>query len=118
METPAPMPLMSCLVQIDDPRRPGYAHRHDLQEIPVIALCAVLCDMNTFEEMAFWAEHKAAWLKQFLKLEGSLPSHDTFNRVFRLLDPRSFEAAFQRGRDRAGGGRHAGGRRQDGARLR
>tara|TARA_R110001583_G_scaffold191541_8_gene357020 strand:- start:591 stop:1742 length:1152 start_codon:yes stop_codon:yes gene_type:complete len=96
MESLAPMPLMSCLAQIEDPRRAGYAHRHDLQEILAIAVCAVLCDMNSFEDMAFWAEHKVAWLKRFLKLEGGIPSHDTFNRVFRILDPRAFEDAFRR----------------------
>lgn len=96
MDAPAPMPLMSCLAQIEDPRRAGYARRHDLQEILAIAVCAVLCDMNSFEEMAFWAEHKEAWLKRFLKLEGGIPSHDTFNRVFRILDPRTFEDAFRR----------------------
>ena len=96
METPVSMPLMSCLAQIEDPRRPGYARRHDLQEILAIAVCAVLCDMHSFEEMAFWAEHKEAWLKRFLKLEGGIPSHDTFNRLFRLIDPRQFEDAFRR----------------------
>ena len=96
METPAPMPLMSCLAEIDDPRRAGYACRHDLQDILAIAVCAVLCDMNSFEDMAFWAGHKTAWLKRFLKLEGGVPSHDTFNRVFRILDPRAFEEAFRR----------------------
>ena len=55
METPTPMSLMSCLFLVDDPRRAGYARRHDLQEILTIAVCAVLCDMNTFEEVAFWA---------------------------------------------------------------
>ncbi|MCC4118457.1 ISAs1 family transposase [Aromatoleum toluclasticum] len=87
---------MSCLAQIEDPRRAGYACRHDLQEIQAIAVCAVLCDMNSFEDMAFWAEHKVAWLKRFLKLKGGIPSHDTFNRVFRILDPRTFEDAFRR----------------------
>ena len=96
MEAPAPMPLMSCLAQIEDPRRAGYARRHDLQEVLAIAVCAVLCDMNSFEDMAFWAEHKVTWLKRFLKLDGGIPSHDTFNRVFRILDPRAFEEAFRR----------------------
>ena len=61
-----------------------------------MAVCAVLCDMNTFEEIAFWAESKEAWLRRFLKLEGGIPSHDTFNRVFRILNPKSFESAFRR----------------------
>ena len=96
METPTPMPLMSCLSLVDDPRRAGYARRHDLQEILAMAVCAVLCDMNTFEEIAFWAQSKEAWLRRFLKLEGGIPSHDTFNRVFRILNPKSFESAFRR----------------------
>jgi predicted transposase YbfD/YdcC len=96
MEASTPMSLMSCLAQIEDPRRAGYARRHDLQEILAIAVCAVLCDVNSFEDMAFWAEHKVTWLKRFLKLEGGIPSHDTFNRVFRILDPRTFEDAFRR----------------------
>ena len=61
-----------------------------------MAVCAVLCDMNTFEEIAFWAESKETWLRRFLKLEGGIPSHDTFNRVFRILNPKSFESAFRR----------------------
>lgn len=46
--------------------------------------------------MAFWAEHKVACIKRFLKLAGGIPSHDTFNRVFRILDPRTFEDAVRR----------------------
>lgn len=96
MEACAPMPLMSYLDEIADPRRGGYAHRHDLQEVLVIAICATLSDVDTFEDIAFWATQKEAWLKRFLKLENGIPSHDTFNRVFRLMDPKTFEDAFRR----------------------
>lgn len=96
MDATAPMPLMTCLADIEDPRRAGYDHRHDLREILVIAICAILSDVDNFEDMAFWAHQKAAWLKGFLKLKHGIPSHDTFNRVFRLLDPKSFEDAFRR----------------------
>jgi hypothetical protein len=84
------------LALVDNPRRADYARRHDLQEILAMAVCAVLCDMNTFEEIAFWAARKEAWLRSFLKLEGDIPSYDTFNRVFRILNPKSFESAFRR----------------------
>lgn len=90
------MPLMTCLAEIEDPRRAGYAHRHDLQEMLVIAICATLSDVDSFEDIAFWAGQKEAWLKRFLKLENGIPSHDTFNRVFRILDPKTFEDAFRR----------------------
>lgn len=89
------MPLMRYLDEIADPRRTGYAHRHDLQEILVIAICATLSDVDTFEDVAFWATQKEAWLKRFLKLANGLPSHDTFNRVFRILYPKTFENAFR-----------------------
>ena len=95
MEARAPMPLMSYLDEIADPRRTGYAHRHDLQEMLVIAICATLSDVDTFEDVAFWATQKEAWLKRFLKLKNGIPSHDTFNRVFRILDPKTFEDAFR-----------------------
>ena len=53
MEASAPMPLMNYLDEIADPRRTGYAHRHDLQEMLVIAICATLSDVDTFEDVAF-----------------------------------------------------------------
>jgi len=96
MDATVPLPLMTCLADIEDPRRAGYAHRHDLLEILVIAICAVLSDIEHFEDMAFWARQKEPWLKRFLKLKHGVPSHDTFNRVFRLLDPKHFEKAFRR----------------------
>jgi predicted transposase YbfD/YdcC len=61
----------------------------------VIAICATLSDVDTFEDVAFWATQKEAWLKRFLKLKNGIPSHDTFNRVFRILDPKTFEDAFR-----------------------
>lgn len=96
MDATSPMPLATCLTDIPDPRRAGYGHRHDLQEILIIAICAILSDIDSFEDMAFWANQKSVWLKRFLKLEKGIPSHDTFNRVFRTLDPKSFEQSFRR----------------------
>jgi predicted transposase YbfD/YdcC len=90
------MPLMTCLAEIKEPRRVGYAHRYDLREILVIAICATLSDVDNFEDMAFWASQKEGWLKRFLTLKNGIPSHDTLNRVFRLLDPKTFEEAFRR----------------------
>jgi predicted transposase YbfD/YdcC len=90
------MPLFTCLTDIPDPRRVGYGHRHDLRDILVIAICAILSDVDNFEDMAFWANQKEAWLKRFLKLKNGIPSHDTFNRVFRILDPKTFEQSFRR----------------------
>ena len=37
---------------------------------------------------------KLDWLRRFLKLENGIPSHDTFGRVFRLIDPKEFGQRF------------------------
>src|SRR5580693_3693005 len=62
----------------------------------MIALCAVLCGGQGATHMAAFAVAKEPFLRGFLKLENGLPSHDTFSRLFRLLDPEQFHAMFQR----------------------
>lgn len=79
---------------LPDPRA-GNA-RHDLLEIVFVALAAVLCGAEDCTEMALFARSKLALLRQVVKLEHGPPSHDTFSRVFRLLAPEPFEAAFAR----------------------
>lgn len=54
------MPLINGLSLLNDPRLTGHARRHDLKEILAMAISAVPCDMNTFEEVAIWAESKGA----------------------------------------------------------
>jgi len=86
--------LEECFGDVADPRS-GNA-RHDLLEILTIALCAVLCGAETCVDMALFGEAKEPLLRQFLELEHGVPSHDTFSRVFRLLEPAAFHAAFRR----------------------
>src|ERR1700739_1453755 len=62
----------------------------------MIALCTTLCGGQSAVAMARFAEAKETFLRGFLKLEHGLPSHDTFSRLFRQLDPAQFGAAFQR----------------------
>lgn len=83
----------ACFEEMEDPRR-GNAGRHDLLEILMIALCAVLCGGQTAVDMAEFGRAKEGFLRRFLKLERGIPSHDTFSRVFRLLDPEQFRACF------------------------
>ena len=83
----------ACFSELEDPRT-GNAGRHDLLEIVVIALCTVLCGGETAVDMAELGEAKKGFLRRFLKLEHGIPSHDTFSRVFRFLDPEQFRACF------------------------
>jgi DDE_Tnp_1-associated len=80
--------------RLADPRAANA--RHDLLEVLVIALAAVLCGAETCSDMAEFGQAKEGLLRLFLRLEHGIPSHDTFSRVFRLLEPEAFEAAFRR----------------------
>ena len=84
-----------CFQGLEDPRT-GKAGLHDLHELLVIALCTVLSGGQGATHMAAFATAKEPFLRGFLKLENGLPSHDTFSRLFRMLDPEQFRAVFQR----------------------
>ncbi len=88
--------LMDCLSEVEDPRRASNGTLHDFQELLVIAVAAMLSDCDTVEDIACWAKAKEGWLRRFLVLKNGIASEDTFLRVFRALDPTSFEAAFRR----------------------
>lgn len=78
---------------VTDPRA-GNA-RHELADVLFIAFAAVLCGAESCVDMAAFGASKARLLSNILSLEHGTPSHDTFSRVFRLLDPVAFEAAFR-----------------------
>ena len=79
---------------LDDPRAANASH--ELVEILFIALAAVLCGADGAADMAQFGRSKELLLRGILRLEHGIPSHDTFSRVFRLLDPQAFEQAFRR----------------------
>lgn len=85
----------SCWDGLEDPRC-GNAALHDFHELLMIALCCVLCGGQGAVDMAVFAEAKEPFLRSFLTLANGLPSHDTFSRLFRNLDPDQFRDSFQR----------------------
>ena len=88
-----PASILDHFADLPDPRREqGRIHR--LDEIVFIATCAVLCGADSWEQIADYAHSKIDWLKTFLTLPGGVPSHDTFRRVFCLLDPLAFQGCF------------------------
>jgi hypothetical protein len=78
---------------LKDPRSPGKV-THKLVDILVIAVCAVIAEAETFEDIALSGRCKREWLKGFLDLPHGIPSHDTFRRVLMLIDPDAFERCF------------------------
>ena len=88
-----PVSILDHFADLPDPRREqGRIHR--LDEIVFIATCAVLCGADSWEQIADYAHSKLDWLRTFLTLPGGVPSHDTFRRVFCLLDPLAFQKCF------------------------
>ena len=85
----------ACWEGLEDPRT-GNAGLHDFHELLMIALCTVLCGGQGAVDMALFARAKEPFLRGFLKLANGVPSHDTFSRLFRQLDPVQFRTAFQR----------------------
>lgn len=85
--------LLTVLGGVCDPRT-GNAQRHALLDILVIALVASVCGAESCVDFAEFAEDRELLLREFLSLENGLPSHDTFSRLFRLLDPVAFGRVF------------------------
>jgi predicted transposase YbfD/YdcC len=74
---------------LPDPRTGNITHK--LSDMIVIAVMAVICGADGWVQVEMWGHCKAKWLSTFLELPDGIPSHDTFSRVFALLDPDAFE---------------------------
>jgi predicted transposase YbfD/YdcC len=85
--------LITEFAQLEDPRC-DWRVEHKLIDILVIAVCAVIGEAESFEDIALYGRCKRGWLEQFLALPNGIPSHDTFRRVLMLVDPDRFERSF------------------------
>jgi predicted transposase YbfD/YdcC len=85
--------LRAVFSTVKDPRAANA--RHKLFDVIFIALCATVAGAKTCFQIAEFAKAKEEFLSGLLALEHGVPSHDTFSRVFRLLDATAFEAAFR-----------------------
>lgn len=77
---------------VNDPR--GQNVRHPLLSIITIAICGTLCGADNWVDIEMYGQAKHEWLSKFLDLPHGIPSHDTFGRVFRQLDPDEFQRGF------------------------
>jgi len=83
----------AAFASLPDPRT-GNAKRHDLLEVLTIALTASVCGAESCSDFADFAVDRESLFREFLRLENGVPSHDTFSRIFRLLDPAAFATCF------------------------
>jgi predicted transposase YbfD/YdcC len=86
MPLPADSATWACLEAVADPRL-QRGRRHKLVDILVIALCGFLAGCEGWVDVELFGLARRKWLGAFLELPNGIPSHDTFGRVFALLDP-------------------------------
>ena len=86
--------IIEAFKELPDPRREHPQTLHKLEDIIVIALCAVLGKCETWEEIADYGVFKQDVLKKYLELPNGIPSHDTINRVFSLISPVAWQSCF------------------------
>jgi len=79
---------------LKDPRR-THRRLHLLQDLIVIALCAVIAGAQDWQQIETFGRKRRDWLRRSLALPNGIPSHDTFERVFNRLNPQAFQACFR-----------------------
>lgn len=95
MDVKAPQGLLRALDEVKDPRM-DRTKRHHLGDILALAICAVISGADGWTQIALFGKSKIEWFKTFLALPNGIPSHDTFGRVFAMLDPMAFEECFMK----------------------
>jgi len=85
-------PIKDHFSDMTDPRDEN--RRHNLIDILFITICAVICNADKWEDVEDFGNAKVSWLKRYLELPHGIPSHDTFNRVFAILNPEEFNTCF------------------------
>jgi predicted transposase YbfD/YdcC len=92
--TPKPLEVIEeHFSKVKDPRK-DRTKEHKLIDILVIAICAIICGAEGWVDIELYGKSKLHWLKTFLALPNGIPSHDTFGRVFSMIDAQQFQLAF------------------------
>jgi len=93
METNVSANIMYHFSELSDPRI-DRSKLHNLIDIIVIAICAVICGAKGYTDIEDFGKSSEDWLRKFLELKNGIPSHDTFRRVFIFINPEDFERCF------------------------
>lgn len=89
------MNISIILKEVNDPRRP-HLQKYSLESIIYITLAAVIGGAESWYEIEDFGNSHLSFFRSRIKGLDGIPSHDTFNRVFSLLDPSEFELGFRR----------------------
>jgi len=85
--------LLDFFIGIHDPRVIGRTD-HDLVDVVVLALCAVMAGADGWDDIEDWGLENESMLRQYLRLRNGIPGHDTIRRVFEVLEPKEVERRF------------------------
>lgn len=86
---------------LSDPRI-ERTRRHELFDLLVVALCGTIAGADSWTDIERFGNDRLDWLRSFLRLENGVPSHDTFGRVFAMLDPAGLVACIRQWLDEVG----------------
>jgi predicted transposase YbfD/YdcC len=86
--------LLTILREVRDPR--DMNARHCCAAMLFIALIAMLCGAKTCVDIADFAAANEDDLAEIVDLPHGAPSHDSFSRLFRLLDPEEMAGVLAR----------------------
>ncbi|WP_165481496.1 ISAs1 family transposase [Legionella erythra] len=86
--------LLSHFSTLIDPRVINHNSRHEMKDILIISLLAVICGADSWVDIELFGNCKKDWLETFLNLPNGIPSHDTFRRFYSILDAKEFELCF------------------------
>ena len=86
MAVNAPAGLLRAFAELKDPRM-DRTKKHSLSDILTIAICAVICGADGWMQVEEFGYCKEKWFRTFLDLPNGIPSHDTFGRLFAMLNP-------------------------------
>jgi predicted transposase YbfD/YdcC len=78
--------IQHLFADLEDPRQ-AHKVRHNLQDIILLAIFAVISNAQSWTEIEAFGEAKQEWLQQYIGLENGIPAHDTIQRVFQSLNP-------------------------------
>ena len=94
MEIPKAIDQMfSYFAVVHDPRRQHPTTLHSLEAILTMTILATIGGAQNWVEIEQWGQAHHQWLAEFLDLTHGIPSHDTFGRVFALLEPTKLQQA-------------------------
>jgi len=87
-------PLLTCFTNLDDPRKEKQSSRHNMIDILMLTIIAVICGAESWVAVEKFGRSKYDWLKDFLELPNGIPSHDTIGDLFARLDPQQLQDCF------------------------